>query len=157
MIPCAIVVSAADREGSVDDDAQSAKSTPIKSKPTGAPHSHAIDNGGRGYALRKPATLYVLACALRPLHSCYPIEMEPFDSRWERDQRRRHARDNDEAAPKKCGRKSCETAADGKTPLVSTPRKRRGQFQWNLEPKKDGTTIDPTVCSAPSKKVRCML
>lgn len=29
----------------------------------------------------------------------------------------------------------------------------RGQFQWNLEPKKDGTTIDPTVYSTPSKKV----
>ena len=103
IIPCAIVVSAADREGSVDDDAQSAKSTPIKSKPTGAPHSHAIDYGGRGSALRKPATLYVLACALRPLHSCYPIEMESLDSRWERDQRRRQARDNDEAAPKSVG------------------------------------------------------
>ena len=102
-------------------------------------------------------TLYVLACALRPLHTWYPIQMESFDSRWERHQRRRQARDNDEAAPKKCGRKSCETAADGKTPLVSTPRKRRGQFQWNLEPKKDGTTIDPTVYSTPSKKVRCML
>ena len=91
IIPCAIVVSAADREGSVDDDAQSAKSTPIKSKPTGAPHSHALHYGGRGYVLRKP------------LHTCYPIEMESFDSRWERDQRRRQARDNDEAAPKRVG------------------------------------------------------
>jgi hypothetical protein len=33
----------------------------------------------------------------------------------------------------------------------------RGQFQWNLEPKEDGTKIDPTVYSTPSKKVRCML
>ncbi len=103
IIPCAIAVSAADREGSVDDDAQSAKSTPIKSKPTGAPHSHVLHYGGRGYALRKPATLYVLACALRPLHTWYPIQMESFDSRWERHQRRGQARDNDEAASKSAG------------------------------------------------------
>ncbi len=142
IIPCAIVVSAADREGSVDDDAQSAKSTPIKSKPTGAPHSHVLHYGGRGYALRKPATLFVLACALRPLHTWYPIQMESFDSRWERHQRRRQARDNDEAAPKSVG----------------GSRARLCTWENSTRDTEEGWDEDRSeVYSTPSKKVRCML
>ena len=83
--------------------------------------------------------------------------MESFDSRWERDQRRRQARDNDEAAPKKVWAEAVRDCSRWENSTREYTEETRGQLQWNLEPKEDGTKIDPTVYSTPSKKVRCML